>query len=111
MRSEIAKLSKMLSSTEWPRGAATLPGIGDADVDLAEFDGFVAGLAASYIRNAPLRVKRIALSRRLAAAFDRTLPSKQDDAILEPYRREWKLLVELSEALAKTGKLDVEWTD
>ena len=111
MRAEIARLSKMLSSTKWPRGAATLPGIGDADVDLAEFDGFVAGLASSFLQNAPLRVKRIPLSRRLAAAFDRTLPSMEDDAVLEPYRREWKLLVELSEALAKTGKLELAWTD
>jgi len=83
LRAEIARLSKMLSSTKWPRGAATLPGIGDADVDLAEFDGFVAGLASSFLQNAPLRVKRIPLSRRLAAAFDRTLPSMEDDAVLD----------------------------
>jgi len=51
--------------------------MGDADVDLAELDGFVAGL----------------------------------DILLEPYRRKWQLIVELSELLADTGKIRLEWTD
>ena len=85
--------------------------MGDADVDLAELDGFVAGLASSYLQNAPLRVDRIRLSRRLAASFTRTMPSKEQDVVLEPYRREWQLIVELSELLAETGKIRLEWTD
>jgi len=111
LKSRIRELYEALRSTKWPLGAVDLPGIGDADVDLAELDGFVAGLASSYLQRAPIRVDRIPLSRSLAAVFTRSLPSEEQDRVLEPYRRRWQLLVELSELLAKTGKVRVEWTD
>jgi len=107
----MAERYETLGSTKFPRGAGRIPDVGDKDVDLAELDGFVAGLADSYLHNAPLRVDRISLSRSFAAAFSRALPSKEQDSLLEPYRRRWQLLVELSELLAKTGKIRVEWTD
>ena len=111
LKARISERFESLRSRQFPTGAARIPGIGDANVDLAELDGFVAGLASSYLQNAPIRVDRILLSRRLAATFTRSLPSKEQDSVLEPYRREWQLLVELSELLAKTGKIRVEWTD
>jgi hypothetical protein len=80
-------------------------------VGLAELEGFVAGLASSYVDGAPLRFDRIHLSRRLAATFERPLASEEQDKLLDPYRREWRRIVELSELLAKTGKIRVEWTD
>lgn len=101
-----------LRSTKFPRGFYRIAGEDDdADVDLAELDGYVAGLVETYLQNESLRADNIRLSRRLEAAFDRTLDSKEHDAVLEPYRREWKLLVELSELLAKTGRIRLEWTD
>jgi len=99
------------SGTKWPRGASRIDGLGDEDVDLAELEGFVAGLASSYVDGGPLRVDRIHLSRRLAATFERTLASEEQEKLLDPYRREWRRIVELSELLAKTGKIRVEWTD
>src|SRR5207245_607393 len=102
---------RLRRSAKWPRGAAAIPGMGDADVDLAELEGFVAGLAQSYLERVPLRVDRIPLSRRLAATFERSLASDLHDKLLEPYRREWRRIVEHSELLAKTGKIRIEWTD
>src|SRR2546422_1930193 len=111
LKSQKAARYESMKSTKWPRGAARITDMGDADVDLAELDGFVGGLASSYLQNAPLRVDRIRLSRRLAASFTRAMPSKEQDMLLEPYRRKWQLIVELSELLAETGKIRLEWTD
>jgi hypothetical protein len=111
LRSRIAERYNLLASTRFPRGAARLPGVGDADTDLAELDGFVAGLASSFLQKAPLRVDRITLNRRLERIFGQVLPTKGDDQLLEPYRLRWRLIVELSELLAATGKLRVEWVD
>jgi hypothetical protein len=58
-----------LMATRFPRGASRLPGIDDRDVDLAELEGFVVGLADSYLHKAPLRAERIVLSKQLDAAF------------------------------------------
>ena len=111
LKAEIAERYEELQSAKFPRGFARIVADDDADVDLAELDGFVAGLASSYVQDGSLRADRIPLSRRLDAAFTRSLDSKEHDAVLEPYRRRWKLLVELSELLAKTGKIRLEWTD
>jgi hypothetical protein len=111
LRTQIAERCESLRSTKWPRGASAIAGLGDADVDLAELEGFVAGLASSYVEKTPLRAKGIQLSRRLAATFERSAVSEEQDRVLEPYRREWRLIVELSELLAKTGKIRLEWTE
>ena len=111
VRTQIAERYEALRSTKWPRGASRIPGFGDEDVDLAELEGFVAGLASSYLERAPLRVDLIRLSRRLGETFERSFPSDEHNKVLEPYRREWRVIVELSELLAKTGKIRVEWTE
>jgi hypothetical protein len=111
LRSQIAERYQLLHSSKWPRGASAIPGLGDADVDLAELEGFVSGLASSYVQKASLRADRIALSRHLAETFERSLESEEQDKLLQPYRRVWRLIVELSELLAKTGKIRVEWTE
>ena len=111
LRTQIAERYESLRSTKYPRGASTIPGFGDEDVDLAELESFVAGLASSYLDRVPLRVDRIRLSRRLGETFERSSPSDKQNKVLEPYRREWRLIVELSELLAKTGKIRLEWTE
>ena len=111
LKEQIALRFESLRSAKWPTGAARISSIGDADVDLAELDGFVAGLVSTYLENAKLRYDRIPLSRKLAATFSTSLPAEAQEGLIEPYRRRWRLLLELSELLAKTGKVRIEWED
>lgn len=49
LKAQIAERFEELRSAKFPRGFARIAPDNDADVDLAEFDGFVAGLASSYL--------------------------------------------------------------
>jgi len=111
LRTEMSETLRSLESAKFPRGGGHLPDMDSAIVDLAEIDGFVVGLVDSYLHNVQMRSDRIVLSRGLAATLTGARSNKGDEATMEPYRRRWQLLQRLSELLASTGQVRLDWVD
>jgi hypothetical protein len=105
-RKEIERIWTARQTKKFPRGDPRTGPSADAVLSLAEYDGYIGGLASRYLHSNKLGVDRITIPRDL----ERTFEAPEFEAGLESFRATWAELRALAELLAQDSGVPLERT-